>query len=416
MIGRGMARLLAPILAAAAALAPPAQDALVADVQAALDRARPALRKHLAQARGGPLALVCLAALHDEFAHDDPALSAAIRRLRGTNLATTYELALRLMAMEAMPEYPRRKLAAADDLEALLGNLGGVGFSYTDRTDRPDLSNTQYGALGLRAAASIGCDVPSKAWRILARGVARVQLRDGGFTYGMGGASSGAYSSMTVAGIAVLEICRQHLQDKSTAGLPERIARAWQWMEQHRDDIGDPATAHSLYFHYGLERAAILSDRTMVGDVDWYRVGARMLVNAQRADGQWEAQHTGETDTAFAVLFLRRKFQRIAGPITPRSGLLTRGLPDDASDEQIARAVQLDVARGLRAVPDLLRAMHAPVLAQRKAAALALVAIAGHDFGFLPYRDAEANADAIRAAEKWWLSEGRKRLREAGDR
>jgi hypothetical protein len=58
--------------------------------------------------------------------------------------------------------------------------------------------------------------------------------------------------------------------------------------------------------------------------------------------------------------------------------------------------------------------MRAPILAQRKAAALALVAIAGSDFGFLPHRGPDASAAAIKTAERWWLTEGSKRLREGG--
>ena len=41
------------------------------------------------------------------------------------------------------------------------------------------------------------------------------------------------------------------------------------------------------------------------------------------------------------------------------------------------------------------------------AAAIALVAIAGEDFGFDP--DATDARDAIRAAERWWFKDGRRR-------
>ena len=114
--------------------------------------------------------------------------------------------------------------------------------------------------------------------------------------------------------------------------------------------------------------------------------------------------------TSFAVLFLRRQFKRRLTPLTKGGGFLTRGLPADATEKQIARAVELDVDRGLRAVPDLLKALRSSILARRKAAALSLAKISGEDFGFHPYREPSESAESIKAAERWWLTKGRRGL------
>ena len=50
--------------------------------------------------------------------------------------------------------------------------------------------------------------------------------------------------SMTVAGIAVLQICDQALDpaDGHHGELQSRIGRAWKWLEQHRREIGSART------------------------------------------------------------------------------------------------------------------------------------------------------------------------------
>lgn len=423
----------ASVLVLLAAAAAPAQgDELQRQIQAALDRARPLLLRHLQQLGGGRgpapgatpgvLALSCLAALHDGIPADDRALAAALERLARADLSDTYELSLRLMVLEAHAGFPDRVRLAERDTERLLRCRTGGLFSYRfgNRGHGGDLSNTQYGALGLRAAASIGVKIEPRVWHDLLAAVVDMQDYDGGFGYSGRAAGRGrvsnAYPSMTVAGIAVLEICDQATRaaGRRPAGIAGRIAKAWDWMGRQAAAIGNPDTRACYYFHYGLERAAILSDRTEVGGRDWYRTGAEMMVHSQLADGGWRSRTdlvhglvqngaSNEVVTAFAVLFLRRAFQRVAGPITGPRGPSLAQLAEQSSDADVTAAARLLAGRGMTAMEEILKALWSEVRPRRRAAASALTILAGQDFGYDPLRDPDSNRAAIRAAELWYL-------------
>lgn len=395
-----------------------AQDATDAEIAAALQRARPALLAAVAamttDGSVGQLGLVCLAALHDGVAADDAVLAAALQRLADLPAYQTYDLALRLLVAEACPTFPGRVARAKADAAQLLRHRTSGAFQYMPGSGQWDLSNTQYAALGLRAAASLGVELPRSVWIELADEVSGSQRGDGGFAYTKHGTE--ATPSMTVAGIAVLAICRQAT---ATSGrkLPEidrRLQRAWKWMERHVRAIGELAQAYSFYFHYGLERAAILEDVTEVAATDWYHRGARMFVDAQRSDGGWSTPHgmvmvrgkpteSSPVDTAFAVLFLRRKFQKIAGPITPERTIVLAALSQQSTVSDVDNCVAGLVRRGKAALPDVLLALRGEVVPRRRAAVAALRRIAGEDFGIDAEQDAAHNAAALRRAELWHL-------------
>jgi hypothetical protein len=67
----------------------------------------------------------------------------------------------------------------------------------------------------------------------------------------------------------------------------------------------------SLYFLWSLERVSVLYNLGMLGDRDWYRWGAEILVANQAGSGAWERDggYPGQTpvlNTCFALLFLKR--------------------------------------------------------------------------------------------------------------
>lgn len=411
-------RLFACPLLLTAALA--AQADLRADVEQALDRARPALLAHLRAAddittRTGELALLLLAAIHDGVPAIDPIVESALRNLAGREPDQTYDCALRLLVLEASPQLAKRlELAKADAKELLRHRAANGAFHYGRKPVGWDLSNTQYAALGLRAAVAMGVPVGEEVWRKMARAIAAEQGSYGEFSYAerdRHGAVS--HASMTAAGIAVLAICRQQLPGAET-GIDRGIARGWQWFERNAASVGSLREHWSYYFHYGLERAAILCDVETIGNVDWYATGARMLIDAQRPGGGWVSDTDGyrgpelgvgrgnSVPTAFAVLFLRRKFQKTIGPITPHIVTLAAVGPMSKQKDIDACAAEL-VRRGKTAMPDVLKALRSEIEPQRRAAAAALVGIAGEGFGYDPTRDAAANTDAVRKAELWYL-------------
>ena len=135
---------------------------------------------------------------------------------------------------------------------------------------------------------------------------------------------------MTAAGIASLVITQAHLrdpaQDETPDGEPlccrmqnkdDALEKALAWMAKHYDagrNFGS-STGRSrlLYYTYGIERAGRLSARRFFGRHDWYREGARFLLdNQQRGQllGAWVGDGDYEKDpvigTSFALLFLSK--------------------------------------------------------------------------------------------------------------
>ena len=411
-------------LAGSACLSPlAAQLDLDGRIQKTLERARPALLVHLgigmAQADPGVLGLVCLAAIHDGVPSSDATLSAALVRLSTATTDRTYALGLRLMVMEAGVDFRNRDALAKQDLKALLKNCDDGTFGYSPHGGNPDLSNTQYGALGLRAAESMGLAVSRTVWSSLARATERLQGSKGGFSYTDD--SDAPTASMTAAGIGVLSICRQALDRPGRSALAEvdrRIARGWKWLGEHKAAIGAYGAPHALYFHYGLERAAILNDVTAVDGLDWYASGAAMLVERQCVDGGWgvplkagmlpgagarDEAASQPVDTAFAVLFLRRKFQKIAGPITGARVVMLAALSDQSSDADVTACAEALGKRGMSAMTEVLTALRSDLSTRRRAAGAALSVIAGQSFGIDELADVDSNSEALKKAELWYL-------------
>lgn len=403
-----------------------AQNDLHQRVDAALQKARPALLAHLTAATNegapGELALITLAAVHDGVAHDDKVMAKALQKLAKAKPEQTYDLALRLLVLEACLHVPDRERLTKEDGRDLLAHRSKQGaFQYGRAPASWDLSNTQYGALGLRAAKALGVDIDRTVWVKLAAEIGEQQDSYGGFGYVERHADGDfGYASMTAAGIAVLAICQQALGDagKNDTKLSQRIARGWTWFDAHAKSIGDKQERWSFYFHYGLERAAILCDVDKVaGRVDWYAAGAGMLLEQQLAGGGWQSPTDGMpgghlssgrgdlVPTSFAVLFLRRKFQKTpSGPYTPRIVHLAN-LGPASKDADVDACAQQLTARGKAAMADVVKGMRSEVVTQRRAAAKALAAIAGDTFGFDPLaeRDGDAAREAVKKAELWAL-------------
>src|SRR4029450_10455324 len=101
------------------------------------------------------------------------------------------------------------------------------GAVYRDAIPSPDLSNTQYAVLGLRAADHAGVEVPAEAWsRALAATLAlqesaveiEIPRRDGRTGTEEGETAGFRYrgdreitASMTSAGCAIVSVCRTAL-------------------------------------------------------------------------------------------------------------------------------------------------------------------------------------------------------------
>ena len=89
------------------------------------------------------------------------------------------------------------------------------------------------------------------------------------------------------------------------------------WMAAHytvNENAGPPEVhrgdtkAYYLYYLYALDRVGMLYGTETVGSNLWYADGAKVLLDAQNADGSWSMSQGEKNtwDTCFAILFLKR--------------------------------------------------------------------------------------------------------------
>jgi hypothetical protein len=239
----------------------------------------------------------------------------------------TYSAALELMALQAgedpqdakLIESIARRLITGPRDSGLWGyNMGGSGATGGGG----DLSNTQYAALGLRAAAKSGVTIPQRTWKALADGVLSCKEGGGGgatsssafgFAYSIG--SRSASPSMTAAGVGTLAICQTYLNSSKSSDSLRRITRAIEggihWLGRNWDLGKGPASMNNFYFLYGLERAGGLTGLEVFGNHAWYKEGARRIVELQKSNGRWDNDSSPLVE-CFGLLFLRRATSRHA--------------------------------------------------------------------------------------------------------
>jgi len=310
----------------------------------------------------GQAALSLYTLLKSGVPADHPAVQAGFTRLDHTQPRKTYTVSCHLLAYAALGDPARR--ARVEELLALLvdwqdGTYGYPGHPGSEAPDRgraplsewTDLSNTQFAALGLRAAEHAGAKVPAKTWsdlleatleyqeephpsRAASAGANRTSTESlaAGFRYrvpraeegrGPGRGAESATGSMTAAGIAVLEICREglgrRLTTKTSLQIDTAQRRALAWFDESFSVEQNPGGGGWLcYYLYGLERVGALLELDRIGGEDWYLEGARVLVSDQLPDGAWRSQ-TLEPSTCFALLFLERATARTTGELPTRT-------------------------------------------------------------------------------------------------
>lgn len=327
----------------------------------------------------GHTALPLLTLLKAGVPAGDPQVVRALRALRAMKMTRVYSVALYMMAIQAtyQPKLdtwdtdvgrdraqrlrpkkvlkmlsPQDRQALEEGLAYLQGAQNASGLWHYDAKLSPtdaghDLSNSQYGLLGLRAAMDCGLKVSPKLWRAALRGLLLLQdvrgpevelveqtVRDRyvmrsktpaearGFHYnrrrkhGPLGENTlweqPATGSMTTAGVAGIAICSEGLwrSRRFTGAERKRVADAIRdgvaWLQVHfsvSENPEHPAQRHHHYYLYGLERMGMIVGRRWVGDHDWYKEGADLLLARQEpVRGGWG----GHVETSFAVLFLKR--------------------------------------------------------------------------------------------------------------
>jgi len=325
--------------------------------------------------RLGVTALVCLTLAECGVPREDPVLDKALSWIAHQMVPTkTYERALALMAFERAYTpvseeallksgaihtrvrnlTPERRAWCEKAAQALLVDVVGPGewgYPAAPRSTLPfDSSNTQYGALGLRAASRLGIPISETTWVGLIRHFDLVREKKGpratisllhegvrppapgqtaapsaaaekvdevaGFLYAPRDAHS--WTSMTCAGIASLELARFELdRTKSPKWTPplaaqvdKEILGGWAWLDRHWGvdrHAEKPGDDWHLYALYSLERAGVFSRVKTVNGKDWYFEGAMWLLRNQAPEGTWDERGADkQVGTCFALLFLKR--------------------------------------------------------------------------------------------------------------
>jgi hypothetical protein len=338
---------------------------------------------------------------------DDPVVKKLIEKVAGkfdgskyiARREHIYEAGTDAMALAAADQekYRQHIQAIADYIIKEQRSYGA--WDYPTGDFGGDTSISQYGMLGLWAAARTGGNVPRLVWDKAAAWHSKSQLPDGAFGYHPFGGEPAARHSMTVAGIGSLTIAKLYLYGQSAAvdsepdaadvddaskkakksnkvfGVLERvtpteiadppldvtpkrlddrnykpiygrkeldgnIGRGMTWLSKQYT-IERP-TGWPLYYLYGLERAAALTNTEKIGGHDWYQEGSEFLIRTQKSDGSWFDQRgPAPSSTCFALLFLSRATEKLV-PNAPRppparraatfgTGIMAgaRGLPAD---------------------------------------------------------------------------------------
>lgn len=190
---------------------------------------------------------------------------------------------------------------------------------------RGDISNTQFAILGLKACHDAGIEIPKPTWQAALGYILKTQNQDGGWGYYFnGGKDKESYSSMTCAGVCSVAICRYGLGSKN-AVKDDAVQRGLRWLGAYfkaddnynitKSHVADP-TRWLYYYLYSIERVGKIVGVEELGKAKWYDIGAKYLIEKQRADGSWytgidgvqwkQAGDIHTADTCFAILFLTK--------------------------------------------------------------------------------------------------------------
>jgi len=160
-----------------------------------------------------------------------------------------------------------------------------------------DMSNTQYGLLGLWGAALTGAEVDLKVLEHFNRFFIDEQGRDGGWGQCSHQTDGPTTPTLTAAGLASLFVLLDlvHTRTRGTSG-PDItpfdrnpvLLRTVMALDRGLERFGKTWQPQAFgYLNYGVERVGVASGYKYIGVHDWFKAGAEALLAAQRGDGSW---------------------------------------------------------------------------------------------------------------------------------
>lgn len=246
----------------------------------------------------------------------DEGVKKALNALAQQDTNNTYIRSIRAnvweYALRKVPYDEKIRKLLKDDYEWLLAALGDKeGWRYTKESTDWDNSCTQYGVLGIWAAARAGFHPGDKFWNTMSKHFRQCQNADGGWSYT---GNSSSTPNMATAGLASLFLVFDMYHAKScysqadprtfatgeAAEVLKSVERGMDWLGTAQGNKADG------YYLYGIERTGVASGRKLIGGEDWFARGALAVLQAQQRDGsiplgQWGGPVGG---TAFCTLFL----------------------------------------------------------------------------------------------------------------
>ncbi|MGD0655293.1 MAG: DUF4159 domain-containing protein, partial [Thermoguttaceae bacterium] len=279
---------------------------------------------------GGVSALCTLALLNAGVEPSDPQIQKALAYLRKFKPEMTYVTSLQTMVfVRAEPQKDldlllliNRNVKWLEGMQIVEGPRKG-GWSYPKGSG--DNSNSQFALLALNEAERAGVQVSDKTWRLARAYWEDCQNSDGSWGYYKGVPGTG---SMTCAGITSLVIAADKIEQADAKAVGEKIQCCGQNESEAENKVenglhwlgtnfsvsrnpGYPGGTWLLYYLYGMERVGRLTARRFIGKADWYREGAKFLIdNQDRLSGFWSGSGVAEDSrligTSFALLFLSK--------------------------------------------------------------------------------------------------------------
>ena len=263
--------------------------------------------------RETPLAALAMLAAGADPASDD-SLKKALVWLGKNDLDDTYYRAIRANVWEyALRKAPcddgmRKALKA--DFEWLLKALGDKeGWRYNMASTDWDNSCTQYGVLGIWAAARAGLDPGKEFWQKMSRHFRTCQGPTGGWDYQ---APGGCRATMATAGLAsmflvfdMLHSDRAYTAKEPNAFSTGEAADCLKSIAAGMDWLGKcQGGKDGSYYLYGMERTGVAGGRRYIGDEDWFATGALHVLKEQDRSGAIGREHGVIPSTSFCALFL----------------------------------------------------------------------------------------------------------------
>lgn len=281
---------------------------------------------------GGVTSLCTLALLESGVPVEDASIQRALaylRKQRTEDVNATYAIALQTMVF--CKAEPYRDLAAITrnvrwlERTQIKDGMTKGGWSYPGLS--ADNSNSQFALLALYEAERVGVQVEARVWRLAKLYWEDCQNPDGSWGYrkqmpGTGSMTCAGITSMVIANDMVQQsnaqvvgdriLCCQETPDEGD----DRVVRALQWLGKNFSVSHNPGGAPQtwlLYYLYGLERVGRMTAHRFIGGHDWYREGARHLIEMRStvaAAAGWQGKGFEEKDknvaTSFAMLFLAK--------------------------------------------------------------------------------------------------------------